>query len=703
MSTRDELRVIAQCQNLQQYHNAQADRAEKEDTNLGMIRIGDRDPNTGRDQVLYSSGGQALAGVRTFNASLPLGATVRATKPIVGEAVALDSRSSILEEPSTVAEPLLPFKVLYTLDIVTNPTTSTGISSFYVGGDRPSPAKLLEVPLYSYNNGFINNFGAGKSVYIAGVRYYLINNATDFGITRSFGTDEWEFTNNKIASYTKYKGSGVWISDLINPQFATTPPMDALYFLHQPSLYKIDALHDKKVNFSYQVSQDFLSGSGGGYAYLNVGSAAGDVGAYLYLKDHELSWAGNNVSALIYQAGLKTSFGIEKNSSIKAENLEFQGNEQIGSVSPSGNFTLSNNYNYNAGDASYSTERKVKTFLFDTILDDYIYSESAHRIRKQSFFDDVLNTQAINEKSSQTILFSKNCNSFIVKQYKRDYQYNDPVDYSIITPQSHATETYDRITQYFLYDKIGDKTEINNASGFLIQFSTKLQINQTESYVTVPGNDLAIPLKINTGSSNGVNTGYDNIFFANLIGTKVAISQKIDSKTYLTIEGVISSYAGVENLGISYDLNSITIKVDKAFNSRFDSLATDNGTVWTNNNSIFNLLYAMGGISSQGNNSQYYDFANPPYLNDPDLAYTNFIDNQIYITKKNEDCINKDITNYAEVWELRKNGSKLDCVRTKVASGQIKSLKVYALSNGQINPTSDSSYRIHSISYCPPR
>ncbi len=142
MASREELRCLAQQQNLKAYQ--QSKEAPLELENNGVIRLGGRDPKTGKDVIIHQNDSQEIAGVRTFNASLAYGTLVRATRPYGGSVVAIDSRSNFFEEEvEEVVEVkkkqiISPFKILFS-------TTENGKRRFYVGGDRKSATFLFEI------------------------------------------------------------------------------------------------------------------------------------------------------------------------------------------------------------------------------------------------------------------------------------------------------------------------------------------------------------------------------------------------------------------------------------------------------------------------------------------------------------------------------------------------------------------------------
>jgi hypothetical protein len=83
-----DLSRLAQEKNTLEYKQTQE--AKKKPPEL--IRIGEYDPNTGRDRVVFPNGGEAIAGVRTFNSSIPYGTPVRASQAHGSQVIAIDSR-----------------------------------------------------------------------------------------------------------------------------------------------------------------------------------------------------------------------------------------------------------------------------------------------------------------------------------------------------------------------------------------------------------------------------------------------------------------------------------------------------------------------------------------------------------------------------------------------------------------------------------
>ncbi len=97
-----DLSRLAQEKNTMEYKQTQEAKQKPPE----LIRIGERDPNTGRDRVIFPNGGEAIAGVRTFNSSIPYGTPVRASQAHGSQAIALDSRRQqpYVDEPEVIVE-----------------------------------------------------------------------------------------------------------------------------------------------------------------------------------------------------------------------------------------------------------------------------------------------------------------------------------------------------------------------------------------------------------------------------------------------------------------------------------------------------------------------------------------------------------------------------------------------------------------------
>lgn len=99
---RAQLRAIASSKGLGQY-NRTTDRVE---VPPARARIGDRDPMTGKDEVIYPDGGKEIAGIRLFNSSVPSGSLLSASRAPSSSAVILDGKIFKAEEETPAAEPL---------------------------------------------------------------------------------------------------------------------------------------------------------------------------------------------------------------------------------------------------------------------------------------------------------------------------------------------------------------------------------------------------------------------------------------------------------------------------------------------------------------------------------------------------------------------------------------------------------------------
>lgn len=102
-----------------------------------------------------------------------------------------------------------PFKVLFSL-------FKDGVTSFYIGGDRAVPLKILELPVESVT-AYITNTGIGKDDWICGFTYIDVNGDN---IIKSIGKNghTWKIVSPTL-DQCKYHGWGYWtknFSGIIN-------------------------------------------------------------------------------------------------------------------------------------------------------------------------------------------------------------------------------------------------------------------------------------------------------------------------------------------------------------------------------------------------------------------------------------------------------------------------------------------------------
>ncbi len=101
-------------------------------------RVGERHAASGREIVTFPNGGKAIAGVRTFDASIPVGTRVMASQAPGSQAISLSYKNAPNIAVPETEDTAYPIKILFygTID---------GVTGFYVGGDRPIPKKV-DVP-----------------------------------------------------------------------------------------------------------------------------------------------------------------------------------------------------------------------------------------------------------------------------------------------------------------------------------------------------------------------------------------------------------------------------------------------------------------------------------------------------------------------------------------------------------------------------
>jgi hypothetical protein len=132
-------------------------------------RVGERHAASGREIVTFPNGGKAIAGVRTFDASIPVGTRVMASQAPGSQAISLSYKNAPNIAVPETEDTAYPIKILFygTID---------GVTGFYVGGDRPIPKKIDIPPEYNkpraanYNRGRWHGFtnsGRGLNNWIA--------------------------------------------------------------------------------------------------------------------------------------------------------------------------------------------------------------------------------------------------------------------------------------------------------------------------------------------------------------------------------------------------------------------------------------------------------------------------------------------------------------------------------------------------------
>lgn len=105
MTTKKELSDLAIDASLRE-HNAANESKQSESEKLpSTIRIGVRDADRGKHEVIYPNDSKTLNGDKIYSASNPDGAVVRATQPNKNLPVALDSRSAIKPPLKKIPEP----------------------------------------------------------------------------------------------------------------------------------------------------------------------------------------------------------------------------------------------------------------------------------------------------------------------------------------------------------------------------------------------------------------------------------------------------------------------------------------------------------------------------------------------------------------------------------------------------------------------
>ena len=131
-------------------------------------RIGERHAASGRETVTFPNGGKAIAGVRTFEASVPVGTRVMASQAPGSQAISLAYKDAPNITVPETEDTAYPIKILFygTID---------GVTGYYIGGDRPIPKKVdvppeSGRPRLSYSRGQYQGFtnsGKGLNNWIA--------------------------------------------------------------------------------------------------------------------------------------------------------------------------------------------------------------------------------------------------------------------------------------------------------------------------------------------------------------------------------------------------------------------------------------------------------------------------------------------------------------------------------------------------------
>ncbi len=148
----NDLSRLAQEQGTLEYQ-AKAERAQKRPE---LIRIGTHDPTTGRDRIIFPNDGEAIAGNRTFNSSVPYGSPVRASQPYGSQVVSLDSRRhqppEELEEPPKTTKGFVLFLCLDQTGSIGSAGAKRGLEIIERFKDAVGNRKILGIGFVSFGD-----------------------------------------------------------------------------------------------------------------------------------------------------------------------------------------------------------------------------------------------------------------------------------------------------------------------------------------------------------------------------------------------------------------------------------------------------------------------------------------------------------------------------------------------------------------------
>ncbi|HEY9302601.1 MAG TPA: hypothetical protein VIQ31_40795, partial [Phormidium sp.] len=225
MADARELNQIAQAESAAAYEEkAQQKKDAQTNINSHVIRIGKRDPSTGKHEIIHPGGGTTISGNKTSNASVPYGSQVK-TLPSSGYGtsdltVTLGSKNRENKPQLPVEEtklkkripPVIPIKVLFSV-------IKERSQIFYVGGDRDTPQEVLRLPANRGVNAYLENTGARLDDWIFAINHWDTNVPDSFGyqgqgfticqmISPTMPKHNWELSG--LPSFLYYMGSGTW-------------------------------------------------------------------------------------------------------------------------------------------------------------------------------------------------------------------------------------------------------------------------------------------------------------------------------------------------------------------------------------------------------------------------------------------------------------------------------------------------------------
>lgn len=574
-----------------------------------------------------------------------------------------------------------PFKVLFSVE-------SNDIRKFYIGGDRPVPVEILSLNMndvYIYDI-YISNTGKKKDDWIVTLRYWEFD--TNNVITRSLGfpEDTWQFSsppspNEHPSIFTEYRGGGVWLSR--QAIYANTSRSSTIDYLDPNK----DA---ESIIYPILNSPPFMSC--GGEKRITVEMTGGNCksdGTPYYVDGMNL-----------YRPSRST---LSDNTHVDM-----------------GSFALFKNQSkLSIGEYRFDTTSILDRLCADNLeqrgTKDHLYTEQLTH-----FLSNTISGEITERFEAHGVYAGRDYNSWsaIVPEYREYEDANILVAVggktciSASAEHTEVVESYGKgssvsetfiqstSTRFFLNITTLKEKELNNSSSFTFVCGSKLDINENTTTINIPTSfygisaRMSVPLDIYTGYNNSTRTSEPLNF--NFIGQPVKISQIANSEftEYWTALGTISSFRlggllqqNSDHVRSAY-ITEMSINITEVKKTKYDYLASINGTVTCLNNSVFPLLYL-----EQGFFHPMVNFKGGAYQS-VDYRFTNFIKDKIYFSRYPQELLSKSGNGHAEVWELRQNGDKLDAVQGELVSGKVYSLK--APTNYKDNP--NIIYKIESVS-----
>lgn len=625
--------------------------------------------------------------------------------------------------PRRIPPTVYPFKVLFSVV-----DSSSGMRKFYMGGSD-SPPKLITETIHPVEYAVISNTGIRPSEFVAGIRAIDTSSDNDpylgyVKITQSIGKEhEWQFTTPQ-ASLLVYKGHGVWVTPVTLPHVDKTLTQDYTYISSNPPI------KERKYNF-YGSYPGYLTATGQILQRVTEGASprfeetrnfSADTFQLLRYKDSESNWNGvysSSYSASFTPTGSGGSLYLPRRYGTTGSEIDDIESDRVRSVSSTVFLSplVSGNYSFTLG-LSSSSGRTVTVSNGVTTRDERNFSD---RVTRTTDYDSTVCTGL----GGETCITRK-------LHHRRDDQQSGY--WNALSGYQTATGSYTQefSSSYFFNDKDNSSIEINNAISLLLNSPIQLSINENTTSITIASENLFIlPENILNGGSynsknyqelldstqaNDTTIQYTGNFMPHplinsLIGLPVIVSQVAADGKYWTVYGTLSDYNYTTREETIYHkanyyhyktnrtlriISELEINVSSVTQPLFDSFATENGCLHSDNTSILPLIFRH--IVPNWQNINY-----PLHATDPDIirslssvdvsAFTeenlvannlNLIGNKIYIASS----INlENSRNYAEAWEID-------------SEGKLKKIKVVT---GDFYPIRGSNYTIHSVSYYPPR